>query len=135
VTVTLETGATDRTCTFTITSATTGTCNYTVQAGDTSPDLTVVSIVGVIRDGATNTMVDFVPAVNLAANKAIIVDTTPPIISKLEYGILRPAGLSVHWVTNEPATSVVEYSKTVPARPVDDQSDVTLTPVHVLSVL
>lgn len=32
VTVTLETGDTDRTCTFTVTSATTGTCSYTVQA-------------------------------------------------------------------------------------------------------
>lgn len=32
VTVTLETGDTDRTCTFTVTSSTTGTCNYTVQA-------------------------------------------------------------------------------------------------------
>ncbi|TXG78962.1 hypothetical protein E6Q11_00030 [Candidatus Dojkabacteria bacterium] len=31
VTITLETGTTDRTCTFTVTKSKTATCNYTVQ--------------------------------------------------------------------------------------------------------
>lgn len=81
VTVTLETGDTDRTCTFTVSSATTGTCNYTVQAGDTSSDLTVSSIAGTIVDGSSNPMTNLVPATNLAANKALVIDTTAPVRS------------------------------------------------------
>ena len=45
VTVTLETGTTDRTCTFTVTKSKTATCNYTVQRGDTAADLNVLSVV------------------------------------------------------------------------------------------
>lgn len=83
VTVTLETGTTDRTCTFTVSNATTGTCNYTVQAGDTSADLTVASISGTIADQASNAMTNFVPATNLAANKALVIDTVDPTVSTL----------------------------------------------------
>ncbi len=83
VTVTLETGATDRTCTFTVTGATTGTCNYTVQAGDTTADLTVNTISGTIADAASNAMTNFVPTTNLAANKAIVIDTTAPTITNV----------------------------------------------------
>lgn len=83
VTVTLETGATDRTCTFTVSSASSGTCNYTVQSGDTSSDLTVGSISGTIADAALNAMSNFVPATNLAANKALVIDTTNPSVSTL----------------------------------------------------
>lgn len=78
VTVTLETGATDRTCTFSISSSTMATCNYTVQSGDASSDLTVSSISGTIADIAGNPMSNFVPATNLAANKALVIDTTNP---------------------------------------------------------
>ncbi len=80
VTVTLETGATDRTCTFSVTSSTSGTCQYTVQAGDTSSDLTTNLIAGTIRDVsvAANNMVNFTPVTNLAASKAIVIDTTDP---------------------------------------------------------
>lgn len=78
VTVTLETGSVDRTCTFSVTSATTGTCNYTVQAGDDSLDLTVLSIAGSIADASANSMSNFVPVTNLAANKALVVDTVVP---------------------------------------------------------
>ncbi len=81
VTITLETGATDRTCTFTVSSATTGTCNYTVQSGDTSADLTVNSISGTIADAASNAMTNFVPATNLAANKALVIDSIVPTVS------------------------------------------------------
>ncbi len=81
VTVTLETGATDRTCTFAVTNSTTGSCNYTVQAGDTSSDLTVNTISGTIADQASNAMSDFSIATNLAANKDLVIDTTAPTIS------------------------------------------------------
>lgn len=83
VTVTLETGATDRTCTFTVSNSSTGTCNYTVQAGDTSSDLTVNTISGTIADQSSNAMTDFVPATNLEANEALVIDTTSPIISEV----------------------------------------------------
>ncbi|MES2223942.1 MAG: Ig-like domain-containing protein [Patescibacteria group bacterium] len=76
VTVTLETGTTDRTCTFTVSNATTGTCDYTVQVGDTTSDLTVNSLSGTIKDAVLNSMTNFVPVTNLAANKAIVIDTT-----------------------------------------------------------
>ncbi|OGY31212.1 MAG: hypothetical protein A3C02_04830 [Candidatus Andersenbacteria bacterium RIFCSPHIGHO2_02_FULL_45_11] len=78
VTVTLETGDTDRTCTFTVSSSTTGTCNYTVEAGDTTSDLTVSTISGTIDDASSNAMSNFVPTTNLAANKALVIDTTAP---------------------------------------------------------
>ena len=78
VTVTLETGTTDRTCTFTITNALMGTCNYTVQAGDTSADLNVNTVAGTINDQSSNPMVVFTSTVSLATNKAIVIDTTAP---------------------------------------------------------
>ncbi len=81
VTVTLETGATDRTCTFTISNNTTASCNYTVQTGDTSLDLDTASISGTIKDQALNPMTNFTPAVTLATNKNIVIDTTPPTVS------------------------------------------------------
>lgn len=83
VTVTLETGDTDRTCTFTVTSASTGTCNYTVEVGDTTSDLTVNTISGTIADQSSNAMSDFVPTTNLAANKALVIDTTDPALQSL----------------------------------------------------
>jgi hypothetical protein len=81
VTITLETGDTDRTCTFTVSGATTGTCNYTVQSGDTTTDLTVSSVSGTLRDATGNTMSNFTPITNLAANKALVIDTTAPVRS------------------------------------------------------
>lgn len=83
VTVTLETGDTDRNCTFSVVSASTGTCNYTVQAGDTTSDLTVNTISGTIADDSSNAMVNFVPTTNLAANKALVIDTTDPTSQSL----------------------------------------------------
>ncbi|MDD5050805.1 MAG: Ig-like domain-containing protein [Candidatus Pacebacteria bacterium] len=80
VTVNLDTG---RSCTFTVSAATTGTCNYTVQAGDTSSDLTASSISGTIADTTGNAMTNFTPATNLAANKAIVIDTTAPTVSSV----------------------------------------------------
>ena len=79
VTMTCETGDTDRTCTFTVTNATTGTCNYTVQAGDTSADLNCV-VSGTIADQASNAMSVFTATNTLAANKALVIDTTAPTV-------------------------------------------------------
>lgn len=77
ITVTLETGDIDRTCTFTVSNASTGTCNYTVQAGDTSADLDA-SITGTITDQSGNVLSNFTPAATLASNKNLVIDTTPP---------------------------------------------------------
>lgn len=82
VTVTLETGDVDRTCTFTISSSTTGTCTYTVQAGDSSSDLTTSSISGTIADSSSNAMTNFTPTTNLAANKALVVDAISPVLTE-----------------------------------------------------
>jgi hypothetical protein len=83
VTVTLETGTVDQTCTFTVSSSSTGTCNYTVQAGDASADLNVNSISGTIADSASNAMSNFVPTTNLSSNKALVIDTTAPTITSV----------------------------------------------------
>ncbi|HBY74005.1 MAG TPA: hypothetical protein DEG44_04970 [Candidatus Kerfeldbacteria bacterium] len=80
VTVTLETGSTDRTCTFTIADATTGTCDYTVQAGDTSADLAVKSITGTIVDSSGDSLTVTTPTTNLSAGKQIVIDTTKPTV-------------------------------------------------------
>ena len=82
VTVTLETGDTDRTCTFTVSNSTTGSCNYTVQSGDASSDLNVATISGTIADQSSNAMSNFVPTTNLSANKALVIDTTAPVLSE-----------------------------------------------------
>jgi len=74
VTVTLETGVTDETCTFAVSNATTGTCNYTVQAGDTTADLDA-SISGTIADTSGNALTNYTPATSLATNKALVIDT------------------------------------------------------------
>lgn len=95
VTVTLETGTTDRTCTFTVSNSTTGTCNYTVQATDTSSDLTVNSITGTVADAASNPMTSpATPTTNLAANKALVIDTTAPS---------APSGLSLQSPSTSPS--------------------------------
>ncbi len=82
VTVTLETGTTDQTCTFTITDSRTGTCNYIVQEGDTTADLDA-TISGTIKDHALNTLTDFTPGTTLAANKNIVIDSGAPTISEV----------------------------------------------------
>jgi len=81
-TVTLETGATDRTCTFNLpTLVSTASCNYTVQAGDISADLNVNTVAGTIKNAGLESMVNFTPATNLATNKALVIDTVPATIT------------------------------------------------------
>ncbi len=81
VTLTFETGATDRTCTFSVTYASTGTCTYTVQSGDTSADLQVSNVSGTVNDSSGNTLVNFTPTTNLAANKDLAISNDPKIIT------------------------------------------------------
>lgn len=78
VTVTLDTG---RTCIFTVNNITSGTCNYTVQTGDNSADLTTTSISGTIKDQAGNTMTNFTPAINLGANKNLVINAVSPVLT------------------------------------------------------
>ncbi|MDD5110053.1 MAG: Ig-like domain-containing protein [Patescibacteria group bacterium] len=99
VTVTLETGTTDRTCTFQVSNATSGTCNYTVQAGDTTSDLTVSTIAGTIADQAANPMTNFAPATNLAANKALVIDTTSPSAATLTATTIDSSSIRLSWVS------------------------------------
>ena len=83
VTVTTDIG---RTCTFTLTAESFGTCNITVLDGDNTSDLTVTDISGTIVDAAENAMVNFTPTTNLAANKAIVIQT--------DIGPIPPGGFS-----------------------------------------
>jgi hypothetical protein len=76
VTVTLETGDTDRTCTFTISNSSSGSCDYTVQSGDTSSDLNVKTISGSISDSSSNALSNFTPSVNLSTNKDLVINTS-----------------------------------------------------------
>jgi hypothetical protein len=82
VTVTLDTGGT---CQFTVTGQTMGTCNYTVASGQNSSDLTTTSISVAsgqyIRNAGGTAMTNFTPTTNLAANKALVISTTVPVMS------------------------------------------------------
>jgi hypothetical protein len=111
VTVTLETGTVDRTCTFSVSNSTTGTCDYTVQGGDISSDLTVSSISGTIADQASNAMASFSIATNLAANKALVIDTEDSVISLL---VATPSNTTstITWTTDEDSSSIVDYGLT-----------------------
>ena len=108
VTVTLETGATDRTCTFTVSNSSTSTCNYTVQAGDTSADLTVSSISGTVADQNANAMSNFTPATNLAANKALVIDAAAPVISSVA-STTGVTTATTTWTTDETSSSKTYY--------------------------
>lgn len=76
VTVTLETGVTDRTCTFTVSNSATASCEYTVRVGDSAEDLNVSSISGTLTDGSGSAMLSFAIGTNLESNKNLIIDTS-----------------------------------------------------------
>ncbi|MCC2631635.1 MAG: type sorting protein [Patescibacteria group bacterium] len=93
ITLTLETGTTDRTCLFGITNSSSATCNYTVQNGDESPDLDVSSIAGTIADQSGNPLTSFVPATGLNATKALIIHANGlPFLTN---------GLASYWTLDE----------------------------------
>ncbi|AWB06612.1 hypothetical protein A6A40_16175 (plasmid) [Azospirillum humicireducens] len=118
--LTLETGATDRTASYSGGSGTaTLTFTYTVQAGDTSADLDAVSAValalnaGGIQDAAGNAAVLTLPAPgaggSLGANKAIVIDTTAPTLGTASLTAATDSGASASdGITNatDPAFSV-----------------------------
>ena len=90
--ITLETGSTDRAVNYTSGSGTsTLTFDYTIQAGDTSADLTYLATnalalnSGTIKSSsnldAVLTLASPSAAGSLAANKAIVVDTTLPTVT------------------------------------------------------
>jgi hypothetical protein len=94
--LTLETGATDRVVDYVSGSGTsTLIFNYTVQAGDSSTDLDYVSMTalslhgGTISDAALNAAILTLAAPgttgSLGANKAIVIDTTAPLIWKIYF--------------------------------------------------
>ena len=112
--LTLETGDTDRAVDYASGSASsTLTFTYTVQSGDTSSDLdyaTTTSLAlnsGTIADAAANnaTLTLAAPAAanSLGANKAIIIDTTVPVISSA-----TPA--TSGYATNVTASSSIAYT-------------------------
>lgn len=108
ITVTLETGSTDRTCTFNVTSASSGSCTYTIQAGDTSSDLDIVSITGTIKDVSNNTLTNYVPTTSLATLKNIVIDTQTPTLTSLS---ATPGANSatISWTTSENSSSKIRY--------------------------
>lgn len=75
ITVTFETGVTDKTCTFTIDHTNIGTCSFTVTTSDVSPDLNA-TISGSITDRWGNTMTNFTPTVSLAEQRSIVINPT-----------------------------------------------------------
>lgn len=81
VTVTLETGDTDATCSFAISNTTTGTCDYTVLDNNNSADLDVISVSGTIVDSDNLPLTNTTPTTSLAVNKNIIIDTEKPVAS------------------------------------------------------
>jgi hypothetical protein len=92
--LTLETGATERVLNYVSGSGTTAlTFNYTVQAGDTSADLDYISTSALSLNGGTIRNSSAVNAIltltspgaagSLAANKAIVIDTTAPTVSSV----------------------------------------------------
>jgi hypothetical protein len=79
--LTLDSGGT---CDITVTASNTGTCDYVVSATQNSLDLTLSSATGTVSDAAGNPMSNFVPSVNLAANKALIISTpVPPTLTEV----------------------------------------------------
>lgn len=116
VTMTLETGTTDRTCEFSITSSSTATCNYTVQAGDTVSDLTVNSVSGTIRDAGSNLMSDFSIPSNIADTKNIIVDAfaaAPTVSSPSSNGVITSFPLSIAGTCESGSTVYITNSNMV----------------------
>jgi hypothetical protein len=108
VIVTLETGTIDRTCTFQVVSSNTASCNYTVQTGDTSVDLNVNTIVGVLKNAVEETMVNMIPDVNLATNKAFVIDTTPITITNITSS--KADGV---YITGDVIDLNITFSKTI----------------------
>ena len=64
-----------------ITSSTSASCTYTVGGSDNANPLNASSATGAATSTDSNAMTSFVPALNLSANKNIVIDTTAPAVS------------------------------------------------------
>ncbi|MCS5644781.1 MAG: hypothetical protein NZ838_01545, partial [Candidatus Marinimicrobia bacterium] len=87
LTVTLETGTTDRTVSITsISNATSASGTYTVQSGDVSSDLTAnsVSVSGSLSDASSQAMDSFTIGSNLAGSSALVIDGVLPTITSVK---------------------------------------------------
>ncbi len=124
--LTLETGTVDQVIDYV--SGSGGTVllfNYTVQAGDTSADLTYVATTSLALNGGTITTASSAQAAtltlaaptasgSLAANKALVIDTTPPAA----FSITAPAAsvtTATPAVTWGAATGAANYDLSVSA--------------------
>jgi len=119
MTLTLETGDTDRTCNITISGASSGSCTYTVQSGDISSDLNA-TLTGTIYDSSNNFLSNYTPSSSLATLKNIRIDTSTPSLSSLSYNSVANSSVNITWTTNENSSSLVKYG---PTTSVNLQSD------------
>ncbi|MCC6520913.1 peptidoglycan-binding protein, partial [Candidatus Nomurabacteria bacterium] len=107
VTITLETGITDRRCVLSVQNTNRGVCEYRVQESDVSSDLDVKEISGVIS-GRSGRMANFVPSVNLAENKDIVI---LPVIADVSV-LSSNESATFTWETSDNRSSLVEYGLT-----------------------
>jgi hypothetical protein len=109
ITVTLETGDTDRTCTLSLNNETSGSCQYTVMAGDISSDLnaTISVTSGNITDQSSNILSNFTPTDSLASNKDIVIDTSMPTVSLVSTSTTS-TGAIISWTTSENASTLCD---------------------------
>ena len=114
VTVVLETGDIDRSCTMSIYESDYGICEYIVQEGDVSGDLNQISVSGSVEDIAGNTLTDFEPEINLAQNKNIVIDTQAPTLEILAplSGDAVSGSTIVSFTNDEPVLSQCSFDST-----------------------
>jgi hypothetical protein len=112
-TLTLETGATDRTATYVSGSgSSTLVFSYSVQAGDTAADLDYVSTSALSLNGGTiKSSADSSDAVltlpspgaagSLGANKAIVIDTTAPVVTDAGISLSTGSGTNGAFIVGD----------------------------------
>ena len=121
-TLTLETGTTDRTATFVSGSgSSTLVFSYSVQAGDTAADLDYVSTVALSLNGGTiKSSADSSDAFltlpspgatgSLGANKAIVIDTTAPVVTDAGISLSGASGSNGAFIAGDTITASWETS-------------------------
>jgi hypothetical protein len=126
--LTLETGTTDRTATYSSGSGSqTLTFQYTVQAGDISSDLDYVNTSslalngGTLNDSADNAAILTLAAPgaanSLGANKAVIIDTTAPTVVAVDsttanatYGLAQVINVTIEFDENITVTGTPQLT-------------------------
>lgn len=78
IVLTLETGDTDQTCAFSLSTSATASCNYVVKKGDTASPFTVRAIAGTLEDSAGNTTTTFSVPASLTTTAPVIIDGVSP---------------------------------------------------------